>query len=392
MFGSYDVFSIFSRIRFHSHFQFRNNDSLPNQNNSLTTAEAPNTAENPTAPKSLPAVETAPIDKIELSKTDSAVPKTTTPGTYTPESVKAAADEAVVPEEEQSPDEPEPQNQLVKTKSMAQLNLKMAFKMSDFQKIVTEVVDDAQDGELDSISYSNLKLGLRADLDARAFIEETYKVAEGQDEAVSTTNYKEKTRYHSLEASLVKSRGFEAASFYRESLKTNFRIRQTSRDGFLQVSRKLSMRYAQDFGLKMRSLKLFNSQAETLDQTGELQSYLGSTEALVDSPQASGDLIGQFFDTVGTYLDGAEDKLIEKINSFFDSMASEMGIDSSFLGEAKETLVSNITGFFDRVDEAISSVQSRYLPQPTEPEIIEPPQGTEPEPILVETSEALVEA
>ena len=393
MFGTYNVFSIFSRIRLHNDYYISDNDSLPNLNNSLSTADAPGAPDNSAAVKSLPAAETTPTDTIKLSNTNATAPKTTTLATYTPETVKTAADEAAPTDEGQPADEPQSQNQLVKTKSMAKLNLKMAFNLSDFQSLVSAVADDAQDGKLDSISYSNLNLGLHADLDAKAFIKETYKVAEGQDGTVATPNYKEKAMYNNLEASLVKSRGFEAASFYRESLNTNFRIRQTYRDGFLQVARKLSMRYSQDFGLNMRTMNLFNSQAETLDQTGELQSYLGSTEALVDSPQASGDLIGQFFDTVGTYLDGAEDKLIEKINTFFDNLASEMGIDSSLLSGAKESLVSNITDFFDRVDQAIGSVQTSYIPQQPQPETIEPPQdtGLDPEPELVETSEALAE-
>lgn len=386
MFGSYDVFSIFSRIRLQSDYYSSNNNSLPASNNSLSKADTS------CAPvKSLPAAETTPTDKIQLSNTNPAAPITTTPATYTPETVKTTADQpAPATTEEQPADQPQAENLLVKSKSMAKLNLKMAFSMSDFQSLISAVADDAQDGKLDSVSYSNLNLGLHADLKAQAFIKETYKVAEGQDGTGATSNYKEKAMYNNLESSLVKSRGFEAASFYRESLKTNFRIRQTYDDGFLKVARKLSMRYTQDFGLNMQTMNQFNSQAESLDQTGQLQSYLGSTEALVDSPKTSGELIGQFFDTVGTYLDGAEEKLIEKINSFFDNLATEMGIDSSLLSSAKETLVSNITNFFDQVDQAINSVQTSYLPQQPLPEVIEPPQITEPapQPELVATSEA----
>jgi hypothetical protein len=92
------------------------------------------------------------------------VPKTTTPATYTAETVKTAADEATPTDNEQPADEPQPLNQLVKTNSMAKLNLKMAFNLNDFQGLVSAVADDAQDGKLDSISYSNLNLGLHADL------------------------------------------------------------------------------------------------------------------------------------------------------------------------------------------------------------------------------------
>jgi hypothetical protein len=394
MFGIYNAFSFFSRIRFHSDYYASDNKSLPSLNNAPSKADAPVVPDNSAAVKSPPAAETKPADTIELSKANPAAPTTATPATYTPETVKTAADEPAPPAEEQPADEPQAQNQLVNSKSMAKLSLKMAFSLSDFQSLISAVADDAQDGKLDSVSYSNLNLGLHADLNARASIKETYKIAEGQNGTAATSNYKEKAMYNNLEASLLKSRGFEAASFYRESLHTNFRIRQTNRDGFLQVARKLSMRYTQDFGLNMRTMNQFNSQAQALDQTGELQPYLGSTEALVDSPQTSGELIGQFFDTVGTYIDGAEDKLIEKINSFFDNLASEMGIDSSLLSGAKESLVYNITDFFARVDEAVSSVETSYLPQQPPPQTIEPPQNPEPapQPELVGTSEAMAEA
>jgi hypothetical protein len=406
MFGSFDVFSIFSRMRFDDHYHTGLKSSTSDLNKSQTQTNTP--AALKTAPAQImpPVVETKPTDKIELSKADADDNKTATPTTYTPESVKAAADQSAATTtpatttpattEEPPAEDASAQNQLVKSKSLAKLNLKMAFSMSDFQSLVSAVADDAKDGKIDSTSYSNLSLGLRTELDAQAYVKETYKLAEGQDGADQSTNSQEKLKYNNLEASLVKSRGYEASSFYRESMKTNFRIQQNVRGDFMQVARKLSMRYTQDFRMDMKTMSQFNGQAESLDQTGQLQSYLGSAEALVDSPQASGELIGKFFDTVDTYLNGAEDKLIEKINSFFDNLASEMGIDSKMLSAAKETLVSNISSFFDKVDQAISSVKVNYVapqtaPTPTIP-TPEPTATTSDEPDLVGTSEALAAA
>jgi hypothetical protein len=396
MFGSFDVFSLFSRMRFDDHYHTGLKSSTSDLNKSQSQTNTPAALKTAPAQITSPVVETKPTDKIELSKADADDTKAATPTTYTPESVKAAATTTPATTEETPAEETPAQNQLIKSKSLAKLSLKMAFSMSDFQSLVSAVADDAKDGQIDSTTYSNLSLGLRADLDAQAYVKETYKLAEGQDGSAQSTGSQEKLKYNNLEASLVKSRGFEASSFYRESVKTNFRIQQNVHGDFMKVARKLSMRYTQDFGMSMKTMNQFNSQAESLDQTDQLKSYLGSTEALVDSPQTSGELIGKFFDTVDTYLNGAEDKLIEKINSFFDNLASEMGIDSEMLSAAKETLVSNISSFFDKVDLAISSVQANYIAPQTQPTPI--PQATEPistaanEPDLIGTSEATAAA
>lgn len=389
MFGSFNIFSIFSRLRLHDHYHIGNRDSHSGLNNTSNAVVTPNAAKTSDI-KAIQPVEPKPTDKIEISPTNSDQTQTAK-ATYTPEIVKANAEEAGLtttpattektPAEETPAAEPEVQNKLVSSKSMAKLNLKMAFSMSDFQSVVTAFAEDAKDGQIDTTTYSNLNIGLHTELDAKAIIKEKYQSADGQDLAGQALNGREKLKYDNLEASLAKSRGFEAASFYRESLRTNFRIHQNYRDGFLNVARKLSMRYTQDFGMNLRTMSQFNSQAESLDQTGQLQSYLGSAEALVDSPQTSGELINKFFETVESYLDGAEDKLIEKINAFFDNLASEMGIDSEILNAAKETMVSSISNFFDQVEQAINLVQSRYIAPQPEPAVITP----SPNPITVPT-------
>ncbi|NLI16407.1 MAG: hypothetical protein GX409_09000 [candidate division Zixibacteria bacterium] len=391
MFGSFNIFSIFSRIRFHDHYHIGNRDSHSGLNNTANAVVTPNAAKTADT-KEIQPVEQKPTDKIEISPANPDQPQTEKV-TYTPESVKANAEEAGLttppttteqpPAEETPAAEPEAQNKLVSSKSLAKLNLKMAFSLSDFQSVVTAFAEDAKDGQIDTTTYSNLNIGLHADLDAKAIIKEKYQSVDGQDLTGQVVNGKEKLKYDNLEASMIKSRGFEAASFYRESLRTNFRIHQNYRDGFLNVARKLSMRYTQDFGMNLRAISQFNSQAESLDQAGQLQSYLGSTEALVDSRQTSGELINKFFDTVDSYLNGAEDKLIKKINGFFDNLASEMGIDSELLNAAKETMVSSISSFFDQVDQAINSVQSRYIAPQPEPAVVTP----SPEPVTTPAEE-----
>lgn len=97
MFGNYNVFSIFSQIRFRSNYFVSDNDIIPTSGNSLSAVNTPSAPDNSIAEKPVPAPETAPTDTIELSNTNPELPKTTTPVTYapTPEATKSATTEPV---------------------------------------------------------------------------------------------------------------------------------------------------------------------------------------------------------------------------------------------------------------------------------------------------------
>jgi hypothetical protein len=396
MFGSFDVFSMFSRFRIRESFHLSEKETSSRQNKAPLTADAPVVNNTTAAAELLPVAKAAPADTLDLSGDSANSPATTKKATYTPQTVKPESDDSKAKSKE-SPDaepaaEAQPEKELLNSKSATKIDLKMIFKLSDFQSLVTAVAEDAKDGQLDTTSYSNLNLGFHADLNAKAIVKETYKLADGQDGV--TQAQKDNSRFSNLEASMIKSRGFEAASFYRESMKTSFKINETYRDGFLNVARKLSVRYSQDFHLNLKTVNQFNSQSEALSKTGDLQAYLGNTEALVDSAQSSGELIGQFFDTVDKYLNGAEDKLIAKVEDFMKNLASEMGIESDFLDSAKDTLVGTIKDFFDKVDTAISSVKANYITQPAQPAVtdIQAPVPEETTPEMVGTSEAVAAA
>lgn len=404
MFGSYDIFGFLSRYTFGRIDTYNYNKadscSTPNLNDTSTPSGDVAGSDSSGSIAPLPK-EAVPGDVIELSNTNPIAPDNLSSASYSPETVKAAGEEAGAAEgteqneQTEQTEEPANTNTLAGVKSKMKMSLKMVFNLSDFQSLVSAVAEDAKDGSIDTLSYSDLSLGLHADLKARASVKEYYQVGEGQEGPLPTSHYKERLKYNNLEASMLKSRGFEAGMFYRESMRASFRIRQTYSDGFMQVARKLSLRYTQDFKLNMRTMNLFNSQAAALDQSGDLQPYLGNAEALVDSPRASGELINQFFDTVESYLNGAEDQMIEKIDAFFDNMVSEMGLDSTFLDSARESMISSIEDFFGNVEQAVSSIESSYIPASTTiPEQVEPPVDpvVVPEPELAAVAETLTES
>ena len=131
-------------------------------------------------------------------------------------------------------------------------------------------------------------------------------------------------------------------------------------DGFVRVSRKLAMQYTQDLSFNFRSLSLNNSQANQLAETGEAGDYIQQTEALVDNPQTTGELIGQFFDTVQGLIDNAEDKTIDKINTFFDNLTAQMGVEPGILDQSRNSLIDGAKAFFSEVDRTMNSLQLKY--------------------------------
>ncbi len=380
MFGYVNLFSFFSRYTFHNLSRYNFSPAGDYRSPGLEDRGSPDGIEDQ-ASGLIRAVQPtgeleAPVDSIELSNNNPEIVGEQPPATYSPEMIVAdsSPEESEIQPENKAA-EPANDTLLARVKSQARLNLNMVFNLAEFTQTVAALAEDAEDGEINALTYSDLAIGLHTDLKAKAFIKEDYRIVDG--EPLPTAHSKQWSRFNRLEATLMRSRGFEAAAFYRESLNTSQKLRQTYSQGFLRVARKLSMRYTQDFQLNMRALNFYNTQAESLNQTGNLEGYINNTEALVDSPQASGGLIGQFFETVQSYLDGAEDKLIEKIDAFFQNLADQMGVDTGFLESARESLISSVGAFFEKVDQAVSSIESRYLASPEEPEQVEPPADAE---------------
>ncbi len=391
MFAYFNIFDFFSRYTFRSYYSNYGYNYQPDINQTpsqISTDPVP--AEVPEAEQPAP-VEETPVDTIEIS---GETPETAEESpVYTPEDivpVEDAPEEIVPADEEQNEEVTQPverhDNGLVsQVKSYAKLNLSMIFNLAEFNAIVSSFAEDAEDGQIDTISYTNLNIGLHAELEARARVKEMYRDMEGPGGPLQYFRANQRLKSSEFSAAMMRSRGFEADMFYCDSLKTSYKIRESYRNGFLKVSRKLHVRYTQDFGLNLRALNMFNGQAEALNQAGNLDSYLGNTESLVDSPDTSGALLESFFDTVQAYLDGAEEKLMEEINFFFENLASEMGVETSSLQGAQEILVANVGEFFDRVDSAIELTRNRYLPESEEtpaPELPETPEEPPEEPII----------
>ena len=248
------------------------------------------------------------------------------------------------------------------------VNLNMNFNLAQFERTISELADDAADGEIETQTLSKLNIGLHVDMTAIAQSTSKTKI-ESTDGQPASNSYSQldvtKSESRAIKA-MMKSREYEANLFYKESLKSKYSEKQVVADGFIRTSRKLAMRYTQDFSFNFKSLQMFNSQAAALTETGEADQYVNTTESLVDNQQVTGDMIGQFFDSVEGYINGMESALIDNVNEFFDNLAGQMGISSDQLSFTRDTIINGIESFFDKVDQAVTNATSRYLPPPTE--------------------------
>jgi len=172
-------------------------------------------------------------------------------------------------------------------------------------------------------------------------------------------------------AFMANSRDFKVQSFYKEASKIKSSFDVVNHHGHSRAVNKLAMRYRMDSSFSFANLDRFNVQTQQVaDQAPEsLGNYFGNTDSLANT--GSNELMATFFNAVDGYLDQAEDNLLEKTVAFFEHAATELGFSEPMIAMAKDHLVSTIEGFFDRVDTAINSMESKYVPDQivTEPEV-----------------------
>jgi len=386
MFGNRDFYGIFNNFNFRRFANldfFRGHNGHNGKKLATSLGALKSRSQNIPALNSLsPAGNAKPaadiIEKVDPTKSPT-TPDGLPGGVYTPESLfKALFNQPAPPQESDQPQDQQDQTEVVKTekKWLNRVDLNLNFNMAQFEQTIASLVNDAQDGEVESASFSNLNIGLQVDLKAKAKMYETTEINPDDNKTNKPTGFESasiKNRQRQALAIKMQGRNFEAEMFSRESESTRFKMKKQYGDGFMRVSKKLAMRYSQDFSFNFQSLNLYNSQAAELEKTGDIEGYVNTTESLVDNQQITGELIGQFFGVVDEYLSNAEGKIIDKINTFFDNLSQQLGIESQYLDQSREVLINQVNVFFDKVEQATSSVMDKYInAEPTPEQLPEP--------------------
>jgi hypothetical protein len=141
-----------------------------------------------------------------------------------------------------------------------------------------------------------------------------------------------------------------------------------------------ALRYRLDNQFSFGYLQKFNVQTQQVaaQSPDAVEGYANAAGDL--ALNGSGDLMSTFFDAVDSYLTDSEAALTDKITQFFDQAATELGFSEEQVAAVKDHLTDTISGFFDRVQEAMSKVETAFAPSvsPVAPEAVVPdPEDTQ---------------
>jgi len=239
-----------------------------------------------------------------------------------------------------------------------QARLDYALNLSFDLGTVTRLAESYANGQaVDLEQLSQAGFGLSADLTFSGY--QRIK-ASGDDLAAELGNQSLKDKSSSAAATrgAYQSREVEAAWFSQESSSVRRSLKSQYRNGHLRASNKLEMRFRLDSGFRLNQIGRFNDQTGRLadDQEQALPGYFDSVGALAD--QAGGGSLNAFFDAVDAYLDGIEDQLVERAETFFGTATDELGFSGELVSIAQDQLTGSIENFFTRVDAALDQLQS----------------------------------
>jgi len=216
------------------------------------------------------------------------------------------------------------------------------------------------DGNVKSLEqFVSAGFGLSADLSfSGEQVIETNMADQAQTAAAAGAYSASSSRQAQLFA--LNSRTFQAQGFSREANSVARSLNVTQRDTYRRVSNKLALRFQSDTRFGFSVLNRFNAQTRQVAQQtpDSLQGYLDNTSKLADT--GSGNLMTSFFDAVDSYLDGAEDTIIRKVNDFFAMAGQELGFSEDLVNVAKDHMLESVDRFFNRVDEAMSKIAGYF--------------------------------
>jgi len=122
-------------------------------------------------------------------------------------------------------------------------------------------------GLVENITFTDLNIGLSVDFKARARLTEKFALNSEVGTAKESSYGRQHNSYKHAVQSMLSARNFRAETFYKNSFKSKYTTRTNYSDDHIRVTKKLAMKYSEDFSLHFRSLEQFQSQSEQLAQT-----------------------------------------------------------------------------------------------------------------------------
>jgi hypothetical protein len=309
-----------------------------------------------------------PIDTFQPS--GDPTPKAVTPGTTTPD--VDAPDTTEKPTGETPVEQKPDGTYYYQRRALLEYDLNLRFDLGT----ITRTVERMAEGDTTSVeSFAAAGFGLHADFDVRGMQKVRTNMADteatGRRHELTVAGQRAAGSYRAV------SNDFAAQGFYKQASRIHRVLNESAQGSHRQAVNQFAARFRLDNRFSMAFAERFNVQTERVasEAPDAVERYLGSAGDVATS--GTNEMMASFFDAVDGYLDQSEQAIIDNVTAFFDRAATELGFSETEIAEVRDHLTSTIETFFDRVDSALASVESRFVPQAEIPvpevEVIEEP-------------------
>ncbi len=146
----------------------------------------------------------------------------------------------------------------------------------------------------------------------------------------------------------------------RSAARTKEELPEDARGQYQVAVNRFSLRYKTDAQFSVSHFSRFQSHVKQL--AGENPESVGqySDQAGRLAQSASGDVVGQFFDTVDSYMSDKEANLVENAERYFDLAAESLGLSPEAVQAAKATVTGRIESFFDSVENNLDTLKAKF--------------------------------
>jgi hypothetical protein len=275
-------------------------------------------------------------------------------------------------------------------KTKLDYRLKLSFDLQAVSRTLVSLAEGDNEAAVQDLAAGNFGLGVDFKLKGKQDTLTNMLNADSENLPAQQMHNKTKIASRQVQQIALQSRDFAVQAFYRQATKVMNSLKVTERDNFRHSVSKFAYRFTLDSKMSFAFLQRFNVQ--TGDVAAEIPEAVNGyvTSAGTVAEKGTTEMISAFFDAVDAYLDGAEDQIVERVNRFFDMAQQQLGVNSDFIEQARDNLLETVENFFDRVDNALDTLQSFFIPEEMEePGLVQPVLTTAPdEPVNPEVNTA----
>ncbi len=243
---------------------------------------------------------------------------------------------------------------------------------------MTQTVERLAEGDVKAVEeFAAAGFGFNAGFDIKG--SQTIKTnADVSTDERSKSKSVGKARARSTSQFAAQTKNFAVESFHKEATDVRKSMSEKVKDGHRRTTNKFSLRFRMDNQFSMAFGQKFNVQTKQVaEQAPDAIGQYVETAGQV-AEKGSSEMMATFFDAVDSYLGDTEQAVKDKVTAFFDEAAAELGFSGAEVQAARDHLTGTIERFFDRVEVAVSGMESKFVAQPP----VEPVAPVEMDPSL----------